>query len=100
MALFNNSLMIFDRPESIIPKKMAMIKTATKTTRVPERVSFLEGQVTFFSSVLTSLKNWIAASYFSFIENSIGPPFRMAAVNDVRFTACRYAVCGGGKGEC
>src|SRR3972149_870087 len=68
--------MRFDSPESTIPKKMAMIKTATKTTRVPERVSFLEGQVTFFSSVLTSLKNCIAASNFSFIENSIAPPNR------------------------
>jgi hypothetical protein len=65
--------MRFDRPESTIPKKMAMIKTATKTTRVPERVSFLEGQVTFFNSVLTSLKNCLATSNFSLIENSIDP---------------------------
>ena len=47
------------------------MKTATKTTRVPERVSFRDGQVTFFNSVLTSLKNCFAASNFSFIENSI-----------------------------
>ncbi len=48
-----------------------MMKTATKTTRVPERVSFRDGQVTFFNSVLTSLKNCFATSNFSFIGNSI-----------------------------
>ena len=90
---------------------MAMIKTATKTTRVPERVSFLEGQVTFFSSVLTSLKNWIAASNFSFIENSIlfHPRSNVAAMNHVRFRpamnlawcmACHDAVCGELKVKC
>ena len=60
-----------DRPESTTPKKRAMMKTATRTTAVPERVSFLEGQVTFFNSVLTSLKNCLAPSYFSRIENAI-----------------------------
>ena len=46
---------------------MAMMKTATRTTAVPERVSFLEGQVTFFNSVLTSLKNCF--DYLKFLSN-------------------------------
>ncbi len=67
-----------------------MIKTATNTTSVPERVSFLEGQVTFLSSVLASLKNCFAVSNFSLIENPIlfDSGGTTAAVNLVRFTAC------------
>ena len=74
------------------------MKTATKTTRVPERVSFRDGQVTFFNSVLTSLKNCFAASNFSFIENSIYsiPKVTWQPVNHVGFTACHapYMVHG------
>jgi hypothetical protein len=96
VALFNNSLMRFDRPESTIPKKSAIMKTATKTTAVPERVSFREGQVTFFNSVLTSLKNCLAPSNFDRIENTIAPPFGMATMNHVGFMACHapYMVHG------
>lgn len=60
-----------------MPKKMAIINTAINTTAVPARVSLLEGQVTFFNSVLTSLKNWIATSNFSFIENISTHSLRM-----------------------
>ena len=74
IALFNNALMRFDKPESTIPKKSAIMKTATKTTAVPERVSLREGQVTFFSSVLTSLRNCLAPSNFSRIKNGIASP--------------------------
>ncbi len=80
--------MRFDRPESTIPKKSAIMKTATKTTAVPERVSFREGQVTFFNSVLTSLKNCLAPSNFDRIENTIDLPVKVAAMNHVRFLAC------------
>ena len=79
VALFNNALMRFERPESTIPKKIAMMNTATKTTAVPDSVSFLEGQVTFFNSVLTSLKNCFALSNFDFIENSNLSPNLKAA---------------------
>jgi hypothetical protein len=78
-ALFNNALMRFERPESTIPKKIAMMNTATKTTAVPDSVSFLEGQVTFFNSVLTSLKNCFALSNFDFIENcNLSPNLKAA----------------------
>src|SRR5512139_622575 len=66
--------MRLERPESTIPKKKAMMKTATRTTAVPERVSFLDGHVTFFSSVLTSLKNCLTTSNFDRKFNSISPP--------------------------
>ena len=59
-----------------------MTKTATKTITVPERVSFFVGQVTFFNSVLTSLKNCLAPSNFDRMENVMTPPFsfnRLAA---------------------
>ena len=95
-ALFNNSLIRLDRPESTTPKKTAIMKTATKTTAVPERVSFREGHVTFFNSVLTSLKNCLAPSNFDRIENSIAPPFGITAMNCVGFMASRirYMVYG------
>ncbi len=66
------------------------MKTATKTTAVPESVSFREGQVTFFNSVLTSLKNCFATSNFSLIENSIlfHSGSNTQAMNHVRFMAC------------
>ena len=47
------------------------MKTATSTTAVPASASLLEGQVTFFNSVFTSLKNCLTLSNFSLIENSI-----------------------------
>ena len=47
------------------------MNTATKTTAVPVRVSFLEGQVTFFNSVFTSLKNCLTVSNLSLKEISI-----------------------------
>ena len=47
------------------------MKTATRTTAVPARASFLDGQVTFFNSVFTSLKNCLAPSNFSLKENVI-----------------------------
>ena len=47
------------------------MKTATKTTRVPERASFLEGHVTFFNSVFTSLKNCFADSNFSLMASKL-----------------------------
>jgi hypothetical protein len=38
------------------------MKTEISTIMVAYIVSFLEGQVTFLSSILTSLKNWMIAS--------------------------------------
>jgi hypothetical protein len=84
--------MRFDRPESTIPKKSAIMKTATRTTAVPERVSFREGQVTFFNSVLTSLKNCLAPSNFDRIENSIASPLRMETMNHGRFMVSMHLI--------
>jgi hypothetical protein len=86
-AFLNNALMRFERPESTIPKKTAIINTATKTTAVPESVSFREGQVTFFNSVLTSLKNCLAPSNFDRIENAIALTLHeTTAMNHMGFT--------------
>ena len=51
-----------------------MTKTVTKTMAVPERVSFLEGQVTFLSSVFTSLKKVRTLSNAERKLNSMLPP--------------------------
>ena len=68
------------------------MKTANKTTAVPERVSFREGQVTFFNSVLTSLKNCLTLSNFDRNKNSIAPPFGIAAMHHAGVMTC-HAPC-------
>ena len=40
------------------PKKAETMITKTMTTTVEAIVSFLEGQLTFFSSTLASRRNW------------------------------------------
>lgn len=59
---------IFDKRASTIPKNNAIRKTTTTTTVVPPIASFFEGQVTFFTSTLTSDKNFVA---FDIINNPI-----------------------------
>ena len=54
--------MSFDNQKSTMPKKKAQMKTVMRTMTVPAMASLFEGQVTFFSSTLASLKNCFTTS--------------------------------------
>jgi len=51
-----------DKPMSTKPKKNEIMTTTIRTTEVDPIASFREGQVTFFNSILTSLRNWLTLS--------------------------------------
>jgi hypothetical protein len=48
-----------DNPISTNPRKSEISKTSATTTAVEPIVCLRDGHVTFLSSILTSLKNWI-----------------------------------------
>jgi hypothetical protein len=54
-----------DRTKSMIPRKPAMMKTATMTTSVDPKTSLRPGQVTFLVSAWTSCKNVVAFSIYA-----------------------------------
>jgi hypothetical protein len=54
-----------DRTKSIIPRKPAMMKTATMTTSVDPKTSLRPGHVTFLVSAWTSCKKAVAFSIYA-----------------------------------
>ncbi len=59
-----------ERPKSMTPRKPAMTKTATMTTKVEPKISLRLGQLTFFVSACTSSKKVFAFSTYSRTETS------------------------------
>jgi hypothetical protein len=80
---------MFDQPISTTPRNADMITTSTITTTVEPMVCLRDGHVTFLSSILTSLKNWIDLSsqpIFS-LQGAVRPTPDAFEGNGLRFVS-------------